>query len=126
MNTPTLDQLKHGLQIAEQIAALQAELSAIFNGGASPASAPAPTDQQPRKKHRMSPQALANIRAAQKKRWAKVNAANAAPKAAAPAPAQRKKRKISPAHKAKLAAAAKKRWTAIKAGKAPNPFAGRG
>ena len=104
MNTPTLHQLQRGLQIAGKIAALEAEMSAIFKEGAAPSSAPAtPKARKVRKKHRLSPQALANIRAAQKKRWAKFKSG----KAAAKAPA---KKRMSPAHKAKLKVAAKKRW----------------
>ena len=38
MNTPTLSQLKRGLQIAEQIATLEAEMSALFKGGPAKAA----------------------------------------------------------------------------------------
>ena len=125
MNTPTIDQMKRGIAIAEEIEALQAEMAALFGGVphkpvAVHHAAPAPGRGGRRK---LSPQALANIRAAQKKRWAKVNAGKASPKAAAE---PRKKRKMSPAHRAKLKAGAKKRWAAIRAGKAPNPFAKKG
>lgn len=127
MNTPTLHQMQRGIQIAEQIAALEAEMSAIFKG--DPSLAPAASHvssstashapKARKKRSKLSPQALANIRAGQKARWAKVKGPKASPKAEAPAPA---KKGMSPAHKAKLKAAAKKRWALIKAGKAPNPF----
>jgi len=130
MTIPTIDQLKRGVAIAEEIASLENELAGILgNHAAAPApvakSVPAPVKAGRRK---LSPQALANIRAAQKKRWAKVNAGtkvtakvNAPAKAKTPVPV--KKRTMSPAAKAKLAAAMKKRWALAKAGKAPAPTA---
>ena len=100
--TPTLSQLQRGLAISEQIAALQAELSAIFNGSApAPAVKAAPTAK--------APAAQGDGRTGKRS-------------AATP----KKKGGMSPAHKAKLKAAAKKRWAAIRAGKAPNPFAAKG
>lgn len=122
MKTPTIHQLKRGLQIAEQIATLESEMAAIFKGGESPAlssSARAKVPGTRGGKRRLSPQALANIRAAQKKRWANFRGGKAPAKAA---PAKKNQRAFSRAHLAKLAAAAKKRWAAIRAGKLPSPF----
>jgi hypothetical protein len=123
--TPTLSQLQRGLAISEQIAALQAELSAIFNGSApAPAVKAAPTATAPAaqgdgRTGKRSAATIAKMKASQQARWAKA-------KAEAPAAAPKKKGGMSPAHKAKLKAAAKKRWAAIRAGKAPNPFAAKG
>lgn len=139
-NTPTLDQWKRGLQIAEQIAALEAELTALMGGvignakQAAPASAKATAAVV--KKGGMSAAGRARIAAAQKLRWSKIKKAKAsapAAKAAAPnapdakksAPktAAKKKRTMSPEVKAKLATAMKARWAAAKAGKGPAPTA---
>jgi hypothetical protein len=113
-STPTLDQLKRGLQIAEQIAALEAEMAAIFAGKSVARlaiAAPAGKAQSGQKgRRKFSAQALANIRAAQKRRWAKVKG-----KQASKAPAT-KKRKLSPKALANIRAAQKKRWAKVKAG----------
>ena len=122
MNTPTLDQLKRGLQIAEQIAALEAEMSAIFKGG--DVSAPAKPAATRGGKRRLSAQALANIRAAQKKRWARFKSGKTGAKApAASKPAAKKKGGLTAAGRRKLALAMKRRWAAAKAGKGPAPTA---
>jgi hypothetical protein len=128
MNIPTASQLKQGLEIAEKIAALEAEMAALFGGQpvASPAAtipvAPAPAKTG---KRSLSPQALANIRAAQKKRWAKVETAKggAKPAAASPAAKPEKKGAITPAGRARLAAAMKARWAAAKKRGGPAPTA---
>ena len=121
MNTPTLQQLQRGLQIAEHIAALEAEMASIFSGSA-PASAAVATPTVKttrRKKGTMSTAGRARIAAAQKARWAafKKGKAPAATKALG-----RKKSKMSASHRAKLAKAAQARWARIKAGKEPSPF----
>lgn len=136
MNIPTLSQWQRGLKIVEQISALEKELKGILGGAtvktasvAKPAAAAKPA------RRKLSPQALANIRAAQKKRWAKVKAGKKAPAAgkktakakaakpqAAKAPAK-KKRKLSPEVRAKLAAAMKARWEAAKKSGGPAPTA---
>ncbi len=151
MNHPTLDQWKRGLAIAEQIAALEKELTAIL-GGKSPVAAPAAKAAGApagRKKGKMSAAGRARIVAAQKARWAKPRSGGEAPadknsandkvendkvendkvangKVAngkvAKAPAK-KKRSMSPEVKARLAAAMKARWADAKAGKAPAPNA---
>lgn len=123
---PTVAQLQRGLKIREQIAALEAELSAIF-GGSAP-SEKAVEKPEGRKRSKMSAAGRARIAAAQKLRWAntkkgtpqeeKPQAAKAsgAPKASGAAKASRKgKRTMSPETKAKLAAAMTRRWAARKA-----------
>lgn len=116
-NTPTLDQLKRGLEIAEQIAELETEMAAIFAGKAASASvvgaAPGKAKSANKIRRKFSAQALANIRAAQKRRWAKVNGKKAS---AEPA---KKKRKLSPKALANIRAAQKKRWAKVKAKKVP-------
>ena len=130
MSTPTLDQLKRGLAISEQIVALEAEIAAIFNGSAPTSTAKAASDQRDGRKGKRSAATIAKMKASQQARWAKVKgtkapAASKAPVAAkAEAPAK-KKRTMSPAVKAKLAAAMKKRWADAKAGKGPTPTAGK-
>ena len=129
--TPTLDQLKRGLAISEQIATLQAELASIFN---PPARKPGivwlgsyvlkPDFEKPgKKKGGMSAAGRARVAAAQTKRWALIKKAKV-PAAKAPAPAE-KKRTMSPETKAKMAAAMKARWAAAKAGKGPAPTASK-
>jgi hypothetical protein len=141
--TPTLAQWQRGLQIAEQIAALEKELASILGHHSAPVAkaAPAQADRRKgktapaqaqapvKKKGKMSAQGLANIKAAQKKRWAKIKAAKKAPaaaKATAPAKAQakapapvKKKPAMSAEAKAKLSAMMKARWEAKKAATAP-------
>ena len=126
MNIPTLSQLYRGLHIAQQIAALQEEMAAIFK--ASPfisAIVVTPTVKATRrKKGSMSAAGRANIRAAQKARWTafKKGKAPAAMRTQAPA---KKKGGLTPAGRARLAAAMRKRWAAAKAGKGPAPTAGK-
>lgn len=134
--TPTLDQLKRALAISEQIAALEAELKAIFGGStstkAATATKAAPTTGDGRKGKR-SAATIAKMKASQQARWAKVKgkkvpakAKTEAPaKAKAEAPATTKRKPMSPATKAKMAAAMKKRWALAKAGKAPAPTASK-
>jgi uncharacterized protein (DUF2235 family) len=122
-HTPTFDQLKRGLQIAEEIAALEVEMKAIFQGKAVSAPsvphAPAPIA---RRRKKLSAQAIANIRAAQHKRWAKIKGAKAPVAAKAPA---KKKGGLTPAGRARLAAAMKRRWAAAKKSGGPAPTAKR-
>jgi hypothetical protein len=111
--TPT--QLRKAADLQDKIAKLQSELTAILGSE----SKVAPKAAKPAKKRGMSAAGKARIAAAQKLRWAKVNAAKgktAAPKAAAK-PAK-KKFTMSAAAKAKISAAAKARWAAKKAGQA--------
>jgi hypothetical protein len=134
MSTPTLDQLKRGLAIAEQIEALEAEMTAIFAGSlpTSPAKATFAGKEAPAPaKGKRSSETVARMKAAQQARWAKIKgtkasvATNAPAKAKTEAPVKKKRKPMSPAVKAKLAAAMKARWAAAKAGKGPAPTAGR-
>ena len=114
--TPTLDQIKRGIAIAEQIEALKSELDGILGKSSAPAAKtttiakPAPAQG----KFKRSPETIAKMKAAQQARWAQVKAPAPA-KTEAPA----KKGGMSAAGKAKIAAAQKARWAKIKAAKAP-------
>lgn len=82
MSSPSLDQLKRAIAVKEQIASLEAELSAILGGGepvqtgkrkyTKRASAEAAATEKPVKKakRKMSAEGRARIIAAQKARWA--------------------------------------------------------
>jgi hypothetical protein len=84
MNTPSLENLKRAIAVAEQIEKLQAELASLFGGDAPKAATsktgrrrgrPAKADKpakEKKPKRQMSEEARARIVAAQKKRWAKV------------------------------------------------------
>lgn len=128
--TPTLNQLKRGLQIAEQIASLEAEMAALFKGATvkeAVSAAPAKQAETRGGKRRLSPRALANIRAAQKKRWAKFKRQQkAAAFSHAPAAPKRKKRRLTPAGRARLAAAMRARWAAARKSGGPAPTARKG
>ena len=105
----TVNQLKRAAVIKEQIEDLNKELGGIL--GVSPKSGAS------RKKNRtMSASARRNIAAAQKARWAKVQAFKPA---ALPvkAAAKVKKKRISAATRAKLSAKLKAYWAAKRAGK---------
>ena len=119
-NTPTLDQLKRGLAISEQIAALQAEMAALFNG-LSPTPAASTSAKSDGRTGKRSAKTIARMKASQQARWAKIKGTKVkVPAAKAPAPAAKaqapakKKRTISPEHRAKLVASAKARWAAKK------------
>lgn len=99
----TAQQLRHAANLKEKIAALQTEL-AKYLGFSAPS-----TTAAPRRKSRMSAAGRARIIAAQKKRWAKVNAAKGSK------PARAKKRTMSAAARAKIAAIARARWAKVKA-----------
>jgi hypothetical protein len=128
--------LKRIIALKQQIERLSAQLQSLAGGPAIPGGKP------PKKKWTMSASARAKIGAAQKARWAKVNAVAtpaekkrtmsaagraavaAAQKArwakihAAAATPAKKKRTISAAGRAKIAAAAKARWAKVRAEKA--------
>ena len=84
---PSVSQLQRAIKIAEQIQALEAELSGILGGSAPAAKAgkKAPVEgKKSKRKYNFSPEARAKIAAAQKARWArqkKTGAEGAAPKA---------------------------------------------
>jgi hypothetical protein len=122
-NTPTLNQLKRGLELAERIAKLQAEMASIFGGSADTASAPvAPSGLGRKGRRKLSAKALANIRAAQKKRWAKFKSQKG-PAKAKPVAKPAKKRTLTKAGRARLAAAMKARWAAARKSGGPLPTA---
>jgi hypothetical protein len=108
-------QLRKAADLQDKIAQLQSELTAIF-GSESKA---APQAAKPaKKKGGMSAAGRAKVAAAQKARWAKINAAKG--KTAAPQAAKVKQavRKMSAEGRAKIAAAAKARWAKVRAEKA--------
>lgn len=111
MNELTISQLKKAVALKEKIEALNKELALILG--------PSTTDQAP-KKGKMSAAGRARIREAQKKRWAKIKAAQTAnvKPASKPAPKTAKKKwKLSAAGLAKIKAANKAYWAKKKAAK---------
>jgi hypothetical protein len=123
--TPTIQTLKRAVALAEQIENLQAELAGIL--GTSKAGSPPVTVSSAKakpgrkKKGKLSAEGLANIRAAQQARWAKVKGKSDSSKPAASAgikKGKKKKGKMSAAGRAAIVAAQKLRWAKVKAGKA--------
>jgi len=91
-------------KVAQQLEGLNAALAAFagtYTGGAG----------RPRRRRKLSTQGLANIRAAQKARWAKQRAASANSSRSTP------KRRVSAAGRARIATAARARWAKQRAGK---------
>jgi len=88
---------------AQQLNGLNAALAAFAGayGGRDGVRAP--------RRRKLSAKGLANIRAAQKARWAKQKSASTASPKGAP------KRRISVAGRARIAAAARARWAKVKA-----------
>jgi len=123
MSTPSIEQLKRAIVIQEQIDKLEAELKAVLSGAVStvaPVQA-SPVAKPAKKKRKMSAAGRANIIAAQKARWDKINGVKAAATTSTmPAPKATKavkkkaKRNISVEARAKMATAAKKRWAKAK------------
>jgi len=120
----TSAQLFKAANIKDRIEALTKELNGLLGS-----SAPVVKAAKPAKKRGMGAAGKARIVAAQKARWAKVNAAKAKPAvvkaavkavvAAKPALKPAKKKFVmSAAAKAKISAAAKARWAKIKGTKA--------
>jgi len=115
-------QLRQAADFKDKIAALEAELAALFEGKApAPSEAPAaievvqtpdPVEAAEPGTRKFSAAHIAKIRAAQKLRWAKHNAGKTQP-----APKAAKKGGMSAAGKARIAAAQKLRWAKVKAGK---------
>ena len=112
-HTPTLNQLKRGIQIAEQIASLEAEMAALFKGASvKGASTAAPVER-------------AGTRGG--KRRAKFKSQKKAVGAShVPAATKKKKRRLTPAGRARLAAAMKARWAAARKSGGPAPTARKG
>lgn len=126
-------QLRHALQLSEQIDKLQQQLGLILEGGsgaartAAPSASPAPATagRKPGRKggkRTMSDEGRARIAAAAKARWAKIKGgsgeSDSSPKAAIKS-APKKRGGLTPEGRAKLAAAMKARWADRKKG-APN------
>ena len=116
-------QLRQAANLKEKIDALEKELGQLLNSSANAVATPV-VAKAPKKTGGMSAAGKARIVAAQKARWAKVNAAKSAVKPAATlakvaGAAKPAKRKfvMSPAAKAKISAAAKARWAKMKAAK---------
>ena len=107
----TPSQLRQAADLQEKIASLKSELASIF--GQEIKAAPKAANPA---KRTMSPTHKAKIKAAQKLRWAKFNAAKAKT-------APKKKGGMSAAGRAKVAAAQKARWAKIKAAKTTAPKA---
>src|SRR5438093_2507311 len=91
-------------KVARQLKGLNAALAA-FAGSYTDGS-------RPRRRRKLSAQGLANIRAAQKARWAKQRGASADGGSR-----NTPKRRISAAGRARIAAAARARWAKIKQAK---------
>ena len=117
MNTPTLSQLQRGLAIFEQIAALETELAAIFNGSAPAPAAKATPAQSGGRTGKRSAATIAKMKASQQARWAKIKGTKVPAAAKAPAPVK-KKGGMSAEGRARIVAAQKARWAKIK-GEAP-------
>jgi hypothetical protein len=92
-------------KLARQLNGLNAALAA-FAGAYGRADG-----AKPRGRRKLSAKGLANIRAAQKARWAKQKSASSDNFKSAP------KRRISAAGRARIAAAARARWAKVRAGK---------
>jgi hypothetical protein len=112
----TSNQLREAADLIEKIAKLQSQLAAITGTEAEvlvKSTEPA--------KRKFSLTHLAKIKAAQKKRWAKFQAAKpeTAPKTAEPV--KRAKKKISAEGIARIKAAQKLRWAKIKGVKTAKP-----
>jgi len=123
INHLSVQQLRLAANLKEQIEGLEKQLGQLLGSAPKAVAAPAAA-KAPKKKGGMSAAGKAKIAAAQKARWAKINAAKPVAKAvvvAKPAvvavkPAK-KKFTMSAAAKAKISAAAKARWAKIRAAK---------
>lgn len=123
----SVQQLRQAADLKEKIQGLEKELSRLF-GSTTQAVVTPVAAKAPKKKGGMSAAGRARLVAAQKARWAKINAAKAAAakpvvpvvagvKPATKAVVAKKKFTMSAAAKAKISAAAKARWAKIKAAK---------
>ena len=107
----TSSQLRHAADLKEQIVALERQLASLLPADGKP---PAPVEAaRPVKagKRTISAAHIAKIRAAQKLRWARYNAAKAQPAVPQAAqPGKRGPKKMSAAARAMIAAAQRARW----------------
>ena len=123
INNLSVQQLRHAADLKEKIEGLQKELSQLT--GSTVTTAVPVTVKAPKKG--MSAAGRAKVAAAQKARWAKINAAKKAAQSATPAKAAiktttpvktaKKKSGMDAAAKAKLSIAMKAAWAARKAAK---------
>ena len=116
-------QLRQAADLKEKISALENELSQLLGSSAKAVTTPSAV-KAPKKKGGMSAAGKAKVAAAQKARWAKINAAKSAvkpvatpAKVAVVAKPAKKKFVMSDAAKAKISAAAKARWAKVNAEK---------
>ena len=124
----TPQQLRKAANIQEKIQSLQKELGQLLGGPGATA-----TSEAPKKRRKVSAAGLANIRAAQKTRWARIKTGKGPKKRKLSAQGianiragvrkrmarklkavQKPKRKISPAARASLSALANARWAKAK------------
>jgi hypothetical protein len=104
-------QLNRAAALKDRIETLSQQLSELLGASVSDEAA-APATKRGRKK--ISAAGIARIKAAQKKRWAKVHAAKSAESAVKPVV---QKRKMSAEGRAKIIAAVKARWARVKKAK---------
>jgi hypothetical protein len=100
----TPQQLRRAADVQERILSLQNELNQIL-GNSGPSAEVAISGRR-----KLSAQAIANIRAGARRRWAKAHRG-----ASATAPAAAPRRKMAPAARQRLSALARARWRAVKA-----------
>lgn len=105
INNLTVQQLRQAADLKEKIASLQHQLGQLLGGNTNTSA-----DAAPRRK--MSAAAKAKIRAAQKKRWAKVKGKSTAAK-----PGRKPGSKMNAAAKAAVSVRMKAYWAARKAAK---------
>lgn len=124
--TPSINQLKRAVTIAEQIQNLEAQLTSILENSSptsSPNNAAAPAKRGRKRRGKLSPEGLARIKAAQQERWNRIRGVTSSTAAAASTDKSTKpkngrrtgRRTVSPEARLKMAEAAKKRWAKKKA-----------
>ena len=109
----TPSQLRQAADLKEQIEKLQTQLDQLQGSEVAQVSSPVTKPA----KRKMTAAHIAKIRAAQKLRWAKVNAAKGKPAAKPGAVKVPKKGGMSAAGRARIAAAQKARWAKVNAAK---------
>jgi hypothetical protein len=110
LNTITPQALRRAADLKEQIDALQQQLNGLMGAEVSPTAPKAPTPPKHRRAGRkISPQAIARIRAGVAKQVGKKAMATKVQ------PAPKKRGTIGAAGRAKLSALAKARWSKAKA-----------
>lgn len=137
--TPSVEQLKRALELAQEIKRLETELTSVLgnhnvSGGAAskPAAAnhraPVASAEKPAKrggKRPLSAEARERIAAAQRRRWAKTkgsfssagSAVSGVKVASKSSVSPKKTRTLSPEGRARIAAAARRRWAAHRKGR---------